>query len=79
MMKTVYLASVVYFLSITRTLPIAVYIYSMNWAMLYTSRRTGDKEKKNSNSDVVPNDFLRDYDPLKLFMLSEINCGTYFL
>src|ERR1700712_2296834 len=34
----------------------------MNWGTLYTSRRTGDREPKNNNSDVVRNSFLRDYD-----------------
>jgi len=34
----------------------------MNWATLYTSRRTGDHEQKNTNNDVVRNSFLRDYD-----------------
>ena len=34
----------------------------MNWASLYTARRTGDKEQKNSNQDLVRNSFLRDYD-----------------
>jgi len=34
----------------------------MNWGTLYTSRRTGDREQKNANSDVVRNSFLRDYD-----------------
>lgn len=34
----------------------------MNWASLYTTRRTGDKEEKNTNNDQVRNSFLRDYD-----------------
>ncbi len=34
----------------------------MNWASLYTTRRTGDKEEKSINNDHVRNSFLRDYD-----------------
>jgi len=34
----------------------------MNWASLYTTRRTGDKEYKGTNPDLVRNSFLRDYD-----------------
>jgi dGTPase len=34
----------------------------MNWASLYTTRRTGDAGKKPGNRDVVRNSFLRDYD-----------------
>lgn len=34
----------------------------MNWASLYTSRRTGDAERKSANADIVRNSFLRDYD-----------------
>src|SRR3954471_12248557 len=34
----------------------------MNWASLYTTRRTGDSEKKSANYDPVRNSFLRDYD-----------------
>lgn len=39
-----------------------MYIYGMNWASLYTTRRTGDKEDKGTNNDLVRNSFLRDYD-----------------
>ena len=39
-----------------------MYIYPMNWASLYTTRRTGDAEQKSTNNDVVRNSFLRDYD-----------------
>ena len=39
-----------------------VYIYTMNWASLYSAQRTGDKEQKNTNNDLVRNAFLRDYD-----------------
>ena len=34
----------------------------MNWASLYTTRRTGDKEGKVANPDPVRNSFQRDYD-----------------
>lgn len=34
----------------------------MKWASLYTSRRTGDSDKKIINNDLVRNSFLRDYD-----------------
>src|SRR5580693_4014071 len=34
----------------------------MNWALLYTSRRTGDSERKNTGPNLVRNSFLRDYD-----------------
>src|SRR5215216_2721168 len=39
-----------------------VYIYTMNWASLYTTRRTGDKEGKQAIYDPVRNSFLQDYD-----------------
>lgn len=34
----------------------------MNWQSLYSSRRTGDKRKKDNNPDPVRTSFLRDYD-----------------
>src|SRR5580704_19696751 len=34
----------------------------MNWASLYSAQRTGDTVRKNNNTDVVRNSFLRDYD-----------------
>src|SRR6476661_8947701 len=34
----------------------------MNWSSLYSSRRTGDPERKDSNPDQVRTSFLRDYD-----------------
>ncbi len=34
----------------------------MNWSTLYSSRRTGDPERKDSNPDQVRTSFLRDYD-----------------
>jgi dGTPase len=34
----------------------------MNWSRLYSSRRTGDSERKNSNPDQVRTSFVRDYD-----------------
>lgn len=34
----------------------------MNWASLYTTRRTGDAEHKPANYDPVRSSFLRDYD-----------------
>lgn len=34
----------------------------MNWASLYTTRRTGDKEGKQAIHDPVRNSFLQDYD-----------------
>ncbi|MCF8448589.1 MAG: dNTP triphosphohydrolase [Taibaiella sp.] len=34
----------------------------MNWQGLYTTQRTGDKERKGTNPDPVRNSFLRDYD-----------------
>ena len=34
----------------------------MNWSTLYSSRRTGDPERKDSNPDHVRTSFLRDYD-----------------
>lgn len=34
----------------------------MNWETLYTTRRTGDSERKARNPDRVRNSFLRDYD-----------------
>jgi len=34
----------------------------MNWASLYTTQRTGDKELKSTGRDLVRNSFLRDYD-----------------
>ena len=34
----------------------------MNWATLFSSRRTGDRERKDSNPDPVRTSFLRDYD-----------------
>ena len=39
-----------------------LYLYRMNWASLYTTRRTGDKEGKIANPDKVRNSFQRDYD-----------------
>lgn len=39
-----------------------LYICTMNWASLYTTRRTGDAGNKPGNRDVVRNSFLRDYD-----------------
>lgn len=38
------------------------HIYSMNWASLYTTQRTGDPEGRRSVYDPVRNSFLRDYD-----------------
>ena len=38
-----------------------MYIYTMNWAMLYTTQRTGDTAVKNTY-DQVRNSFQRDYD-----------------
>lgn len=35
---------------------------SMNWSMLYSSRRTGDTQDKVANPDHVRNSFIRDYD-----------------
>ena len=43
-------------------IPHSHYLYRMNWASLYSSRRTGDGERKNNNQDVVRNSFQRDYD-----------------
>ena len=34
----------------------------MNWASLYSTRRTGDPDHKDNNPDQVRNSFLRDYD-----------------
>ena len=34
----------------------------MNWHSLYSSRRTGDKPRKEQNTDQVRTSFLRDYD-----------------
>jgi dGTPase len=34
----------------------------MNWQELYSTRRTGDPERKNANPDQVRTSFLRDYD-----------------
>jgi dGTPase len=34
----------------------------MNWSGLYSSRRTGDPIRKDSNPDIVRTSFLRDYD-----------------
>src|SRR6201996_9183961 len=34
----------------------------MNWSTLYSTRRTGDPERKDANPDQVRNSFLRDYD-----------------
>ena len=39
-----------------------LYIYTMNWASLYTTQRTGDAERKNAAQDILRNSFLRDYD-----------------
>ena len=39
-----------------------LYIYTMNWASLFTSQRTGGKENANSNADYVRNSFIKDYD-----------------
>lgn len=36
----------------------------MNWSSLYSARRTGDKEKKQANPDLIRTSFLRDYDRL---------------
>jgi len=43
-------------------LPVMVHIYIMNWALLYTARRTGDREEKQAVYDPVRNSFQRDYD-----------------
>src|ERR1044071_5871393 len=34
----------------------------MNWASLYSAKRTGDKQGKAANPDQVRTSFLRDYD-----------------
>lgn len=34
----------------------------MNWSSLYSARRSGDPERKNTNPDQVRTSFLRDYD-----------------
>jgi dGTPase len=34
----------------------------MNWQSLYSAKRTGDKEKKETNPDTVRTSFLRDFD-----------------
>lgn len=34
----------------------------MNWQSLYSTRRTGDPQRKNANPDQVRNSFQRDYD-----------------
>ncbi|RYG46948.1 MAG: dNTP triphosphohydrolase [Chitinophagaceae bacterium] len=34
----------------------------MNWQTLYSSRRTGDRDRKDANPDHVRTSFLRDYD-----------------
>ena len=39
-----------------------LHFYRMNWSTLYSSRRTGDPERKDSNPDHVRTSFLRDYD-----------------
>ena len=39
-----------------------VYIYTMNWASLYTTQRTGSTKPTSNNPDIVRNSFLKDYD-----------------
>src|ERR1700727_2313744 len=39
-----------------------LHIYSMNWAALYTTQRTGDPIGRPYIYDPVRNSFLRDYD-----------------
>jgi dGTPase len=38
------------------------YIYTMKWSQLYSTKRTGTKERTDANPDPVRNSFLRDYD-----------------
>lgn len=39
-----------------------LHFYNMNWSTLYSSRRTGDPEKKDANPDAIRTSFVRDYD-----------------
>ncbi|WP_276132832.1 deoxyguanosinetriphosphate triphosphohydrolase [Polluticoccus soli] len=46
----------------TELLPDYLHFYTMNWASLYSAKRTGDRQGKTFNPDQVRNSFLRDYD-----------------